>query len=89
MELIDYITIGYLVVLFLVTAYFRRDQENKLHVNLSYATLYSACLSTIGYFAFYYLVENHAYYMYIYLIIAVVILAIATVIAVLKYKHEK
>ena len=29
MELIDYITVGYLVILFLVTAYFRRDPDPR------------------------------------------------------------
>ena len=89
MELIDYITVGYLVILFLVTAYFRRDPDNKLHANLSFAILYSACISTVGFFSFFYLIENHVKYMYIYLIGTVIVLTVATLLAVLKYKNEK
>ena len=87
MELIDYLVIGYLIVLFLVTAYFRRSSDDKLKNDLSYSFLYTACLSTLGFFAFYYLVENRYYYIYI--ICSLVILIIFSLISFLKNRYEK
>ena len=40
---IDYIVIAYLVILFLLTAYFRRSGSSKLKTNLSYVFLSVAC----------------------------------------------
>ena len=49
MELMDYLVVGYLIVLFLVTTYFRRYQDNKLISYLSNSLLYAACISTLGF----------------------------------------
>lgn len=89
MELIDYLIVGYLIVLFLITTYFRRSQNNKLRVYLSYSLLFSACLSTIGFFAFYYLVEDRYSYYYLYLIGSLLILVLSTLISLYLVKNEK
>ena len=89
MELIDYLVIGYLILLFLVTAYFRRSNDDKLKNDLSYSFLYTACLSTLGFFAFFYLVENRFKYYYIYIICSLIILIIFSLISFLKNRYEK
>lgn len=89
MGIVEYLIIGYLIILFLVTAYFRRDSENKLKTYLSYSFLYSACLSTLGFFAVFYLIDNYENYIYIYLICSLIVLIISSLIAILKFKHEK
>ncbi len=89
MELMDYIIIGYLVILFFITGYLRRDLDNKLKINLSYSFLLSACLSTLGFFGLFYLVEFYQNYYLIYFIISFVLLTLLSLLTYLKYRNEK
>lgn len=85
----DYFIIGYLVILCLCAAYFRRNSENKLKSILSYSFLLCASLSIIGYFILFYLIDNYEKYLLYYIIISIVILVCLTIIILLKYKNGK
>ena len=55
---LDYVIIGFLVVVCLIAVYFRRDKDNKKRIYLSYSLLISTCLSVVGYFFLFYIIGN-------------------------------
>ena len=86
---IDYIVIAYLVILFLLTAYFRRSGSSKLRTNLSYVFLSVACISTVVYFALFYLVLNYQKFFLLYFVTSVASLISASLIVYFKDKNEE
>ena len=89
LSIYDYFVISYLFILLLLTAYFRRDQENKYRSNLSYIFLITVSISIVAFFSLFYLVENHEKYLIIYFIISLSLLLILILINHFKLKNEK
>lgn len=89
LEIVDYFIIGYLVILFLITAYFRRSNESKLKSYLSYSFLFTACLSTLGFFTLFYLIDNYQKFYIIYIVLSVAILISFSLISYFKDKNER
>ena len=89
LSIYDYFVIGYLIILLLITAYFRRDQKNKYRSNLSYIFLITVSISLVAFFSLFYLLENHEKYLLIYFIVSLVFLLVLILINHYKFKNEK
>jgi len=86
---LDYVIIGFLVVVCLIAAYFRRDKDNKKRIYLSYSLLISACLSVVGYFFLFYIIGNYDKYLIIHLLLTILILIVSILLTLYKLKIEK
>ena len=89
LSIYDYFIVGYLVILLLLTAYFRREPQDKYKKNLSYIFLFVTCLSIIAFFSIFYLVENHERFLLVYFISSLLILISSILINHFKLKNEK
>lgn len=87
LSIYDYFVIGYLFILLLLTAYFRRNPENKYRLNLSFIFLITVSISLIAFFCLFYLVENHENYLIIYFILSIILLI--SLILINHFKNEK
>ena len=89
LSIYDYFVVGYLIILLLLTAYFRRDQENKYRSILSFIFLINVSISIVAFFCLFYLVENHENYLIIYFILSIFLLLSMILINHYKNKNEK
>ena len=89
LSIYDYFVVGYLIILLLLTAYFRREPQNKYKKNLSYIFLFVTCISLITFFSIFYLVENHERFLLVYFISSLLILISSILINHFKLKNEK
>ena len=89
LEIMDYIVIGYLVILCLLSAYLRRNNENKLRMKISYVALIFTCLFVVGYLTIYNLVDNREKYLIYFLIISCLILITSLIISYYIFTKKK
>lgn len=80
LEIMDYFVVGYLVILCLLSAYLRRNNEDNLRLKMSHVVLVCVCLFVIGYLTIYSLVDNREKFLIYYLIISLLVL-VTTLIA--------
>ena len=86
---LDYINIAYLVILFLITAYLRRNNTSKFKSQLAFAFLLVACLSTLVFFALFYLTISHERFYVLYFVSSVSVLISSIVIVYFNNRNIK
>ena len=86
---LDYCIIGLLFIMCLVSAYLRRNSEDKLNNRLSFCILILVAFLMTSYLSLFYLIENYDKYLIYFILVSIFLIAITIILTIYFFKRKK